>query len=296
MLKIKNMGYNSTHPNGIHMERPEGMGDYLMIIIKTPAYFEFQPQNMVQNNESSSSKTADELLEGNLPYDMNARHPGLIRQYVNTPAFIIYTKDAPIYYYNDDMYIDDWIRFNGDENEDADEFVSALNVPLNRLTLLSDHTEFSQLIRELRQEFHQTGSHHEQILDAKLKAILYKYSDTYHLETQLSDKLKLHRPLFHKIRNGIYSQNSAKKTVSELAEDASLSVSYFQHIYKELFGVSVIQDIIRSRIERACHLLTVTPDSITHIAEICGYENVEHFTRQFKEVTGFSPNRYRRKK
>jgi transcriptional regulator, AraC family len=172
----------------------------------------------------------------------------------------------------------------------------SLDVPFNRLTLLSDYTELSQLIRDLRQEFHQTGSHHEEILDAKLRTILYKYSDAYHLETQLSDKLKIHRPLFHEIRNGIYSQHSPKKTVSELAEDASLSVSYFQHIYKELFGVPVIQDIIRSRIERACYLLTMTPDSVAHIAESCGYENVEHFNRQFKEITGFSPNQYRKKK
>lgn len=319
MLKIKNLGYNSTHTHGINMERPNGMGHYLMLLVKSAAYFEF-PEDMVCCCRCSrdGAATSDELLKGNLPYDRNARHPGMIRQYVNTPAFIIYTADAPIYYYSDDVYVNDWINFyETDENsqDEADEnnqsrsdssyltadgsiseFMRSLNVPFNRLTLLSDHTELSQLIRDLRQEFHQTGTHHEEILDAKLRTILYKYSDAYHLETQLSDKLKVHRPLFHEIRNGIYSQHSPKKTVSELAEDASLSVSYFQHIYKELFGVPVIQDIIRSRIERACYLLTVTPDSIAHIAESCGYENVEHFNRQFKEITGFSPNQYRKKK
>lgn len=311
MLKIKNLGYNSTHTHGINMERPNGMGHYLMLLVKSAAYFEF-PEDMVCCCRCSrdGAATSDELLKGNLPYDRNARHPGMIRQYVNTPAFIIYTADAPIYYYSDDVYVNDWINFhetdeNNQDKTDNDEltvdgsiseFMRSLNVPFNRLTLLSDHTELSQLIRDLRQEFHQTGTHHEEILDAKLRTILYKYSDAYHLETQLSDKLKVHRPLFHEIRNGIYSQHSPKKTVSELAEDASLSVSYFQHIYKELFGVPVIQDIIRSRIERACYLLTVTPDSIAHIAESCGYENVEHFNRQFKEITGFSPNQYRKKK
>lgn len=311
MLKIKNLGYNSTHTHGINMERPNGMGHYLMLLVKSAAYFEF-PEDMVCCCRCSrdGAATSDELLKGNLPYDRNARHPGMIRQYVNTPAFIIYTADAPIYYYSDDVYVNDWINFhetdeNNQDKTDNDEltvdgsiseFMRSLNVPFNRLTLLSDHTELSQLIRDLRQEFHQTGTHHEEILDAKLRTILYKYSDAYHLETQLSDKLKVHRPLFHEIRNGIYSQHSSKKTVSELAEDASLSVSYFQHIYKELFGVPVIQDIIRSRIERACYLLTVTPDSIAHIAESCGYENVEHFNRQFKEITGFSPNQYRKKK
>lgn len=319
MLKIKNLGYNSTHTHGINMERPNGMGHYLMLLVKSAAYFEFSENAICCSCcRHEAGTTADELLNGNLPYDRNARHPGMIRQYVNTPAFIIYTAEAPIYYYSDDVYVNDWINFyETDENsqDEADEnnqsrsdssyltadgsiseFMRSLNVPFNRLTLLSDHTELSQLIRDLRQEFHQTGSHHEEILDAKLRTILYKYSDAYHLETQLSDKLKVHRPLFHEIRNGIYSQHSPKKTVSELAEDASLSVSYFQHIYKELFGVPVIQDIIRSRIERACYLLTVTPDSVAHIAEVCGYENVEHFNRQFKEITGFSPNQYRKKK
>ena len=319
MLKIKNLGYNSTHTHGINMERPNGMGHYLMLLVKSAAYFEFSENAICCSCcRHEAGTTADELLKGNLPYDRNARHPGMIRQYVNTPAFIIYTADAPIYYYSDDVYVNDWINFyETDENsqDEADEnnqsrsdssdwtadgsiseFMRSLNVPFNRLTLLSDHTELSQLIRDLRQEFHQTGTHHEEILDAKLRTILYKYSDAYHLETQLSDKLKVHRPLFREIRNGIYSRHSSKKTVSELAEDASLSVSYFQHIYKELFGVSVIQDIIRSRIERACYLLTVTPDSVAHIAEVCGYENVEHFNRQFKEITGFSPNQYRKKK
>lgn len=318
MLKITNLGYNSTHAHGINMERPNGMGHYLMLLVKSAAYFEFSEKAICCcccRHETNS--TADELLKGNLPFDRNARHAGMIRQYVNTPAFIIYTKDAPVYYYSDDEYVNDWINFDdvSDENTNSDckeadadadndsntdnsisDFMRSLNVPFNRLTLLSDYTELSQLIRDLRQEFHQTGSHHEEILDAKLRTILYKYSDAYHLETQLSDKLKLHRPLFHEIRNGIYSQHSPKKTVSELAEAASLSVSYFQHIYKELFGIPVIQDIIRSRIERACYLLTVTPDSVAHIAESCGYENVEHFNRQFKEITGFSPNQYRRKK
>lgn len=346
MLKIRYMGYNNTHPDGINMERPGGMGHYLMLLVKSDAYFEFPEETIYRQyccGEHENKTTADELLKGNLPFDRNARHPGLIRQYVNTPAFIIYTKDAPVYYYSDDEYVNDWINFddipdentckdendnirkdinrnssNNNSNADTDnlinsnadtagnadnyidnsisDFMLSLDIPFNRLTLLSDYTELSQLIRDLRQEFHQTGSHHEEILDAKLRTILFKYSDAYHLETQLSDKLKVHRPLFHEIRNGIYSQHSPKKTVSELAEAASLSVSYFQHIYKDLFGVPVTQDIIRSRIERACYLLTMTPDSVAHIAESCGYENVEHFNRQFKEITGFSPNQYRKKK
>lgn len=289
MIRIRNVGYNSTHQNGINMERPEGVDYYMMLLVKSPAYFEFTHEQLSAGSRLLE-ESGMELQRGNLPVDCNARHPGLIRQYVNTPAFIIYGKRTPIYYYNDDVYINDWITFEGFE---ADGLLAELGVPLNTLTLLAGYTELSALIRELRKEFHQSGSHHEQIMDARLRTILYKYSDIYHMEIQLSDKLKLHRPILYDIRNSIYNNTAVKKTVNDLAKEASLSVSYFQHIYKELFGVSVIQDIIRSRIERACYLLTVTPDSIAQVAETCGYENVEHFIRQFKEVTGFTPNKYR---
>ena len=83
--------------------------------------------------------------------------------------------------------------------------------------------------------------------------------------------------------------------VNEISAGLNLSTSYFQHIYKQLFGVSVMSDIIRSRIEYACYLLSNNADSISEIAFRCGYENKEHFTRQFKEITGFTPRQYREK-
>ena len=132
-------------------------------------------------------------------------------------------------------------------------------------------------------------------MDARLKTIFYKYSDIYHLEIRLSDKLKQHRKNFSEIRNNIYNNNLPKPTVNELAAELNMSVSYFQHIYKELFGVSVIQDIIKSRIEKACYLLLITQDPISKIAESCGYENIEHFNRQFKAITGFTPSQYKAK-
>lgn len=95
MLKIRYMGYNNTHPDGINMERPGGMGHYLMLLVKSDAYFEFPEETICRQyccGEHENKTTADELLKGNLPFDRNARHPGLIRQYVNTPAFIIYTR------------------------------------------------------------------------------------------------------------------------------------------------------------------------------------------------------------
>ncbi len=279
MIKIRNMGYNSTHKNGLNIERPDGISRYLLVFVKSPAYFEFTDKTFHGNTEEF---TADKC----------AKHPGLIRQYVEKPAFIIYTPGNPQYYYYDLTFINDWIIFDGDETE---EFLESLKIPLNTLNALQHYTEIARMIQEMALEYHQTGEHHEKIMDAMFKFLMYKYSDIYHLESRLSDKLKQHREDFSKIRNSIYSNKNYWRTVPELAEELNLSVSYFQHIYKELFGVPVKQDLINSRIEHARYLLSIGANSVASIAEMCGYENVEHFIRQFKTLTGMTPRQYQEK-
>lgn len=80
----------------------------------------------------------------------------------------------------------------------------------------------------------------------------------------------------------------------EIAKGLNISTSYFQHIYKKLFGVPVNQDIIKGRIEHAARLLMETDASVSEIAEQCGYENLEHFSRQFKKIKKVSPQKYRK--
>ena len=54
------------------------------------------------------------------------------------------------------------------------------------------------------------------------------------------------------------------------------------------------QDIIQSRIKRAKYLLRNENNTIKEISDICGYNNEEHFLRQFKKTTGVTPSDYRK--
>ena len=49
------------------------------------------------------------------------------------------------------------------------------------------------------------------------------------------------------------------------------------------------------RIEHAKYILTTTDLTLEQIAEICGYSNEVHFYRQFKQITGLTPSKYRKK-
>lgn len=259
LFEITFMGRNSYHPNGIYIDRPNGTDNHLFLFIKSKCKL---------------------LVNG-----------GLID--ITKPCFILYDVYAPqLYYSENEPYSDDWIHFS---YGDSHSFFKDLDIPFNTPMFIMGTKDISDMISDLNTEYLQIGPHHSEIMDMKLRTLFYKFSDIYHTESSFSDKLNRYRQIFNDIRNKIYDYGTFNKdcSVGDIASELNLSTSYFQHIYKELFGVSVMQDIIKSRIDYACYLLQNNYDSITDIAFRCGYENKEHFTRQFKLITGYTPKKYR---
>lgn len=80
-----------------------------------------------------------------------------------------------------------------------------------------------------------------------------------------------------------------------MASEVNMSRSYFQHIYRETFGVSCITDVISGKIEKAKELLSETTFTVSQVSLMCGYDNEEHFMRQFKKMVGVTPTKYRKK-
>ncbi|MNO02671.1 transcriptional activator FtrA [compost metagenome] len=55
-----------------------------------------------------------------------------------------------------------------------------------------------------------------------------------------------------------------------------------------------MDDVIQCRIRLAKEKLIYGPQRIADIAALCGYTNVEHFSRQFRQLTGQSPRTFRK--
>ena len=85
------------------------------------------------------------------------------------------------------------------------------------------------------------------------------------------------------------SEWDAQKT----CRDFRLSYGHFRATYKDIFGISFHQDLIRSRISMAKYMLLTTSLSLPAIAYKCGYEDDKYFMRQFRQLTGVTPNSYR---
>ncbi|WP_276354137.1 helix-turn-helix domain-containing protein [Cohnella caldifontis] len=97
----------------------------------------------------------------------------------------------------------------------------------------------------------------------------------------------------HEVANFIRQHPGTAHRVDELAARAGLSSRYFSTKFKELIGESVQTYMIRSRIERAQHLLTHAGMNVTEVADALGYRDIFFFSRQFKQYTGKSPSEIR---
>jgi len=81
-----------------------------------------------------------------------------------------------------------------------------------------------------------------------------------------------------------------------LADMVHLDKSYFVRLFRETYGVTPIQMLIRLRMELACDLIANTDLSIGQIAQKCGYPSPSYFSAEYKKHYGVTPATHRGKR
>ena len=82
-------------------------------------------------------------------------------------------------------------------------------------------------------------------------------------------------------------------SVDEVAHFSGYSKSHLSRLFKEATGISIVQFTNQLRVERACRLIRTGDGSIEEIAYEVGFQNLNHFYKTFKKVTGSLPSTYR---
>lgn len=83
-------------------------------------------------------------------------------------------------------------------------------------------------------------------------------------------------------------------TLDGLAARYAMNPSYFSRRFHDECGLSVVECINQARIRKSCLLLKRTEASVLEIAFAVGYNNLSHFNRYFRRLTGMSPRDYRK--
>lgn len=81
-----------------------------------------------------------------------------------------------------------------------------------------------------------------------------------------------------------------------LARELGVGYSNLRHSFLARTGVSPRQHYLNTRIQKARDLLVNSTKSVKEIADILGFESPSHFSKQFKDRVGKSPNGWREKR
>jgi AraC-like DNA-binding protein len=87
-----------------------------------------------------------------------------------------------------------------------------------------------------------------------------------------------------------YRESIDLKKVASLVNMAECSVCRF---FKSIVGVTIFEYLNKIKVDFACKLLMDKSLTILDVAIDSGFNNISHFNKQFKKVTGVSPLVYR---
>jgi len=187
-------------------------------------------------------------------------------------------------------FSNDWFHFGISENEI--KFFKELDIPFNKVIKTENIHDLSLIIKNMCYENYSSNVYRTDSVELYMKLFFIKLSEKIHCNDSINtgsyyDKLSI-------LRSKIYNMPHHKWSIEKLANSLTISKSYFEHLYKETFGISVMNDVIKSRIEHSKYLLSTTDIPVLKVAEMCGYSCTPYFMRQFKSYMNMTPTEYRK--
>ncbi|MDE7293926.1 MAG: AraC family transcriptional regulator, partial [Oscillospiraceae bacterium] len=247
---------NYTYDSDFFVSRPNGSGDNLLILLKSPAIFNI----------------------GGI--DIKARENSVI----------LYKKDTPQFYRaHGAEFVCDWFHFSCSDDEIG--ALENLNIPFDKVLETGGINELSMIIKSMSYEYYSENLYRSDSIGLYMQLFFVKLGE----KLCSGEYSSSHYEKLSAIRSRIYSTPQQQWSARELAEETKMSVSYFEHTYKNIFGISLINDVISGRIEHAKFMLSTTDVPIGSIGKMCGYKSDVHFLRQFKSRTGCTPTEYRKR-
>ena len=222
-ISIQFCEYNRSNPDADRIYRPQGSGDYLFLLLKTPM----------------------KVYQGN----------GILITGEN--ACILYTPGQMQHYQAVQKFRNSYLHFVAQEN-----LAEYFHLPQNQVFYPQNPEEIEEIIRKLQQEYITRGSHPEE-------------------EGLYRD--------FQALRMEMLRHYEKHWTTEQLCNQINLEKSQFYAYYRQFFHSTPHNDLLQVRLDKAKNLLTNEALPIQQVALSCGFRNMSHFSRYFKQQCGCSP-------
>ena len=132
-MELVFIGYNHVHDSDLNINRPLGSGDFLVLLVKSPAIFTINEKDV----------------------------------YTPPNIFFMYPKNASQYYRAcDETFSNDWMHLELSKEEE--EYLRILGIPMESPVHLNDIEYFSLLINNLSLEYYSSNEHKKDTINCYL--------------------------------------------------------------------------------------------------------------------------------
>lgn len=130
----------------------------------------------------------------------------------------------------------------------------------------------------------------------RLRNILYLlFSDCKnHGQESLKPETRLNNAVYKTILDYTKSHIKDWPSPADLASSIGYSSDYFTRVFRKSFDITPQRWLVQQRIRAIAEEMENSPRSISEVAFDYGYKDIYFFSRQFKQVIGISPRRWRK--
>lgn len=183
-----------------------------------------------------------------------------------------------------------FISFRG---ELAFQLFEQLTKQYGELVHFDENNEFLKTLQEFRLVAKESERMHSDAYFAS--GFAYSFFMTLFSELQKTVRNTCHS--FPPLTKAIFFCNrhiSSGINVEDMARSVGMSRSHFSRTFRKLQGISPAQYLFNLRMTHA-KILLETKMPLKEISHACGFENLSHFCKKFKEKFGESPGTYRKR-
>jgi AraC-like DNA-binding protein len=172
------------------------------------------------------------------------------------------------------------------------DFDYSVFYPITPFNILHNN-EFISIINTAIQKNEEHSRFSSEAVKGCVYLLLSNIAESYSVMSKGKEKSNRNRAYVMMAVKYISENFYNKIGLKEIADHVGLSIGYLQKIFRKERQTSIIEYLLRYRVEQSCKQLIETDKAIAEISYDIGFSDPKNFHYTFKKIFGTTPNEYR---